>query len=304
MEQHDSQDRLFAPEIVLDQAKERAFAQVYAAALAADPPVVDYRLPYPKYEFLEYLVTQEPVLLHGSNDMAIRTFQPRRTSLDSNAHGSLAAIYATADSIWPIFFATLKRAGYKGSLRNGVGWDHDPAGVRRKVYQFSLNQEMLGQFPWTQGVIYVLPRATFVQLQDDAGDLTAEWAGNTAVEPLAMVPVGPEDFPFLDQVRGHDDTSILRLSDLTETLFKGCDSARELSDGYVLGYRDSATWIPFLNEFVELWQTVYQWATVDIRQDTQHGPVWLAIQGSTNILAVLKHHHGEEIPADAMNAEL
>ncbi len=32
-----------------------------------------------------------------------------------------------------------------------------------------------------------------------------EWASLTAVQPYAKVTVLPHDFPFLEQVRGHDE---------------------------------------------------------------------------------------------------
>ncbi len=36
-----------------------------------------------------------------------------------------------------------------------------------------------------------------------------QWASLQAVTPLARIAVAPEDFPFLAEIRGHDDAHIL-----------------------------------------------------------------------------------------------
>lgn len=36
-----------------------------------------------------------------------------------------------------------------------------------------------------------------------------QWASLEAVTPLARIAVAPEDFPFLAEIRGHDDAYIL-----------------------------------------------------------------------------------------------
>jgi hypothetical protein len=36
-----------------------------------------------------------------------------------------------------------------------------------------------------------------------------QWASLVAVTPLARIAVAPQDFPLLDQIRGHDDAYVL-----------------------------------------------------------------------------------------------
>jgi hypothetical protein len=83
-------------------------------------------------------------------------------------------------------------------------------------YFFSITGEILAADPWRSGVIYILPREQFVQQEPYqlAGRLVHEphWASAAPVRPLARLRVTPEDFPFLDQVRGHDPALVDRLA--------------------------------------------------------------------------------------------
>ena len=36
----------------------------------------------------------------------------------------------------------------------------------------------------------------------------SHWFSAEALKPLARLRVGPEDFPFLEQIRGHDDEKL------------------------------------------------------------------------------------------------
>lgn len=238
------EDDLSAPVVALKDAQREAFETLYREAVApADGREIDYALPHPKWQFLQWLVEARDIILHGSNEMEIDDFKPDRRGFDANPHGNHRAIYATNDGIWPMFFAVLDKPNYQGSMRNGVWWAdangeevdfdalHLPEGAR-KWYWFSLNQDELPNRPWREGMIYILPRRTFEQLRVGSGRLVAEWASFEPVKPLAKLRVGPADFPFVDQVRGHDDTHILRTQTLLKTLIEGAVEIEESSDGY------------------------------------------------------------------------
>jgi hypothetical protein len=179
--------------------------------------------------------------------MLIDDFKPSRHGFDANPHGNHRAIYATNDGIWPMFFAVLDKLNYQGSMRNGVMWrdadnnevDFDarrlPDGAR-KQYLFSLNKDEIHKRPWREGMIYILPRRSFEQLRDREGLLIAEWASRDPVKPLAKIRVGPADFPFVDQVSGHDDTQIIRAQALMKTLIECAGEVDELSDGFRFSY--------------------------------------------------------------------
>jgi hypothetical protein len=237
-----------APDLVLSDEHRRAFEVLHReAVLPADGHEIDYALPHPKWQFLQWLVDEHDVILHGSNEMAIDDFRPSRHGFDANPHGNHRAIYATNDGIWPMFFAVLDKPNYQGSMRNGVMWadaddnevDFDarrlPEGAR-KWYLFSLNKDEIHKQPWREGMIYILPRGAFEQLRDLGGLLIAEWASREPVKPLAKLRVGPADFPYVDRVIGHDDTQIIRTQVLMKTLIECAREIDELSDGYRFSY--------------------------------------------------------------------
>jgi hypothetical protein len=293
---------LLAPEVALDDDKRQYFEHLYQTALASQSKLVEYTCVHPKHEFFYYLVTHHTVILHGSTNSAIDLFQPRRFSLDTNAHGSLPAVYATTDPIWPMYFAILDWRVYRGSSRNGVQLVQDTRGAIRKAYHFSLNHNMLPLRPWTNGVIYILPRMTFEQLRDDDGELTEEWASYAPVAPLARLPIIPDDFPFLNDIRGHDDSAILRLNDLLIELFQGCQQARTLSDGYALMYHDITAWWPHITEFVPLWCTIYPWTVLEVQLEANTGPMWLFLRGATTLQTVLERKYSQYLPHHVLTA--
>jgi hypothetical protein len=70
-------------------------------------------------------------------------------------------------------------------------------------------------------MMYLLPRLTFIdQPPMTFGDLEvqiAQLARLSPVEPLARLPVSPLDFPFLGQVRGHDDQRLAEYANALQT---------------------------------------------------------------------------------------
>src|SRR4051794_28104305 len=66
-----------APPLRLDAGKVRAFEELYQTMMDSAPgEILDYRLPYPKHEFLRYLVARKHLLIHGSNHPAIVALAP------------------------------------------------------------------------------------------------------------------------------------------------------------------------------------------------------------------------------------
>ena len=66
--------------------------------------------------------------------------------------------------------------------------------------------------PWRPGVVYLLPGASFKpQAPLSREGMTvhiAQAQSPTTVAPLARLAIQPDDFPFLAQIRGHDDSVI------------------------------------------------------------------------------------------------
>jgi hypothetical protein len=203
------------PAFDLTPEKQSAFDSLHGATPAGG--IVDYRLPYPKWQYLSYLCDTKELVLHGSQLPDVGVVEPRQAS-DRRAFSSQRAIYATTDGIWVIYFAILDRRKYRemtlfnSCLRVRVSAERftDP------LYFFSITNSILLLKPWCEGTVYILPRQSFVQeapQQAQGTDVVfPHWISESPVCPVARLQVGPQDFPFLAQIHGHDDEKLVRLS--------------------------------------------------------------------------------------------
>ena len=211
------------PALQLDRTTQAAFDRLLTTALAqGNVPLLDYTLSAPKWQFLCYLAEHHAIALHGSGNPNITQFAPRQP-VDLTSFGSQHAVYAADDGIWALFFAIVDRQRYPMSLLNAcVRIANTPTHLSDPLYVFSVSQTALPRQPWRDGVVYLLPRTTFIAqppIQFDSVVIhSAQLASLAPVTPLARVAVTPEDFPFLAQIRGHDDA---RLSDYAAAMETG-----------------------------------------------------------------------------------
>jgi hypothetical protein len=94
------------------------------------------------------------------------------------------------------------------------------------------------------------------------GSIAQEWARPVPVRPLARLWVGPADFPLLDRVRSHEDSLVLRVSDLKDSLFAESSGGEPLDDGYELRFELREGLLSELAEFAELQRAFYSWLDV------------------------------------------
>ncbi len=192
-------------------------ALYYEQVAAGTSELITYTLEAPKWQFLCYLTDTKDVLLHGSVQEDITEFELRQ-AVDAYAFGNQKAIYAASDGIWPLYFAIINMRRHRNISRlNACSRLLDQKGkVGEAHYFFSLNREVLEAEPWCPGTIYVLPKATFVQepVQTKRGTeyQSAQRASLVSVKPLAKLSVEPKDFPFLEQMRGHDTAMVSKLA--------------------------------------------------------------------------------------------
>jgi len=190
-----------------------SFEELFAEqVLAADGESIDYPLPTPKWQFLNYLCESKEIVVHGSGNSAINEFEPRQSN-DAVEFGNQQAVYAASDGIWASYYAILDRDRYVRSLVNTCQRIVDPDGEKKSYYYFSINEDALPHNPWRTGTIYILPRRTFERESAPEGRESAQWRSFSAVKPLAKISVRPEDFPFLGQIRGHDMPTVMRRSE-------------------------------------------------------------------------------------------
>jgi hypothetical protein len=178
------------------------------------------------------------VIFHGSPKPDIEVFRPVRSSVEIMNHagtGNLAAVYGTSFGLWAMWFAVLDRSRLQGSIRNGVARWTDRDGRALDVYHFSVHHEHLGDDIWHSGTLYLLPRRTFrPNALLPGGPPTGEWASPEKVAPLKRLAVDPDDFPFLEQVGGHDDAELIRAGELSDVVLDHVRSARRVPGGLEL----------------------------------------------------------------------
>jgi len=203
------------PAFDMDSEKQAAFEQLFQSTQPGD--FIDYHLPYPKWQYLSYLCETKELVLHGSQNLDIDEIEPRQ-AIDIKAFSNQRAIYATTDGIWVIYFAIIDRRKYPGmSLFNSCWRARFSADqLSDPFYFFSITQSVLLQKPWCEGVIYILPRLYFEQeaTQQVQGleIVFPHWISSLSAKPIAKVCVGAQDFPFLDQIHGHNDEKLVQLA--------------------------------------------------------------------------------------------
>ncbi len=192
-----------------DEEAQAAFDALLDTTLAGgDCPTIRYTLPWAKWRFLCHVADHRDIALHGSGNGDIALFEPRQSN-DLNDFGNRNAIYAASDGLWPMFFAIVDRERVDSVSNACVRLVDETGGVHGPYYVFSISRSALASQPWRTGWVYLLPRQTFSAQPSLAfGSFEvqiAQLAGDVPVEPLAKLMITPEDFPFLAQIRGHDD---------------------------------------------------------------------------------------------------
>lgn len=201
---------LVRPRVELDEATGRAFDRLIEVASAASGcTTIEYNLAAPKWLFLCYAAERHDLVLHGSGNPEIGEFEPRQSN-DLREFGNQKAVYAASDGVWAMFFAIADRDRYAMSVTNACVDLVEESGARQgPYYVFSVSRWALPSQPWRTGTVYLLPRATFVPQEPMPFGTSevhfAQLASAVSVAPLAKLTVGPEDFPFLGAIRGHED---------------------------------------------------------------------------------------------------
>ena len=220
---------LTRPSVNVDEGIQNAFDELLHTTLSTDGcPTIEYTLPWPKWQFLCHLSDHHDIALHGSGNPQIHLFEPRQSN-DLNEFGNQKAIYAASDGLWAMFFAIVDRERV-GSVTNACVRLTDEAGtLHGPYYVFSVSQSALPAQPWRTGTAYLLPRSTFTLQPPMAFGPSqvhiAQLASFVPVQPLAKLTITPADFPFLAQIRGHDDQ---RLQEYATALQTGAPWPKEL----------------------------------------------------------------------------
>lgn len=212
---------LTRPGAAFDEGIKSAYDDLLHATLGMDGcPAIQYTLPQPKWQFLCHIADHHDIALHGSGDPDIALFEPRQAN-DLNDFGNQKAIYAASDGLWAMFFAIVDR-GRVMSITNACIRLADEAGaIHGPYYVFSVSHSALPNQPWRNGWVYLLPRSPFAEqppIPFGSNQVhIAQLASPEPVRPLAKLMVTPDDFPFLMQIRGHDDQRLQEYATALQT---------------------------------------------------------------------------------------
>jgi hypothetical protein len=192
----------------LDPARRAAFEGLWRATLAQGGeriPLVEYDLPYPKIEFLHYLCDECGLVTHGSILTSLEVLEPVRLTKDISEFGNRQQIFASPDAAWAAWFAIVDKSRISqtsnGCIRVSTlrGWT--------KLYFFYLprNVQAPEVQPFTTGMIHITRAEDFPSHRPlpgfgRLGIEIEEWGSEQPVVPLAKLPFGKADFPYLDRV--------------------------------------------------------------------------------------------------------
>lgn len=217
---------LSRPSMNFDESTRNAFDELLNTTLRmGECPTIHFDLPLPKWQFLCYLADQHEIALHGSGNADIALFEPRQP-IDLTEFGNQKAVYAASDGLWPMFFAIVDRdrvdSGRVNSVANACICLADASGsLHGPYYVFSISQSALPHQPWRTGTVYLLPRRSFIaQPPVSVGTNEvhiAQLVSFVPVQPIAKLTVTAADFPFLRQIRGHDDQRLQEYATAMQT---------------------------------------------------------------------------------------
>jgi len=204
-----------------DERAQVAFDELLDSTLRVGGcPTIEFTLPWSKWQFLCYLADHHDIALHGSGNPSIALFEPRQSN-DLGEFGNQKAVYAASDGIWAMFFAIVDRERVTSVTNACVRLEDETGTYHGPYYVFSVSQSALPSQPWRTGAVYLLPRRTFiVQPPIPFGPNEvhiAQLASFEPVQPLAKLMVTPDDFPFLKQIRGHDDERLQEYATALQT---------------------------------------------------------------------------------------
>lgn len=269
-----------APVLTLNSQKIEAFEYLFLEARRLGPATcIDYNIPYPRHEFLRYLVDQKQVLLHGSNFPDLKVLLPMRFTTDARAAMNGQSIFATADGILPLFFAILNRDNYVGSMSIGAYRLSDATGLATTHYFFSINKEMLKLWPFRRGTIYLLPKDTFKPAADGQGVILEEWISQEPVQVLASLSISPEDFPLLDKIWGHNESEVAWLRDTIRICLGAVEERNELQNGYCFRFPGGDEWATRLAELCRQQQKFCPILDFELMPGSNNGPIYLKATG-------------------------
>jgi hypothetical protein len=182
-----------------------AFDRLFASTLArGHNSLIEYHLPFPKGNFLNYICDWRGYVAHGSPLQDLTSLQLVRLTQDSSEFGNRRQIFCFPDGTWALWFPILDKSKIQVTENGCVRLGHGPG--RIKFYHFDLPAENKSDPPFTDGMVYIANASDFPEhrpypVLDWFDAEIEEWGSSGPVIPLAKLHVTPLDFPYLDKVQ-------------------------------------------------------------------------------------------------------
>lgn len=177
---------------------EQAFKSLYQKIIDSEEVFVIENIEgLSKVDFLKYLSETGKFLFHGTNSGDIKELEPRQANCRSKKFGNLKGVYATQDSVLPIFHSIFNKKYFRGVYSSGLEFSDNEID---KGYVFKVDGEFEDKKQWTDGCVYILDKTKFEQGTDDDGKPIDEFVSREPIKPSAKMFVSPEDFPYLNEV--------------------------------------------------------------------------------------------------------
>jgi hypothetical protein len=278
-----------------DAETERRYEALLAEVLGSGGGVVRPPAGVALGPWVRWLSDRDAVLFHGSDNGGLDALYPRRTSYeidDQAQRGNRAAVYATDDGWWALWFSVIDRDRVCGSIRSGVEIFDGPQGQRLPVYRFSVDYRTLPA-PLRDGWLYVLARDTFDQLPVvPGGPPSHEWCSPQTVVPLARLPVRASDFPFHDRISGHDDGELFRLGELNALVRERVTGGSRTLNGVALRMRWDDMLAAASAEYLDLAHRFLPEIVRSFHHDDD-GVVWLRASADGPLGEMLQNHFAD-----------
>ncbi len=159
--------------------------------------IISEENPFSKYRFLQYVASKEKFVFHGSNNVEIDIFEPRKQTL---FNGNLTeAVFASSNPLWATFYAVFDRSKLVGNFRNGCLVYND-----KKYHYYSLNKATQENDPWRSEKIYIFLKDKFTSA-DNRKIHFDEWVCHDFVKPVSTLEISADDFYYINKVATHSN---------------------------------------------------------------------------------------------------
>jgi hypothetical protein len=121
------------------------------------------------------------------------------------------------------------------------------------------------------------------------GGESNEWVSEIPLKPIARLTIEPEDFPFLHQIGGHDDSELIRFYEGRDEVLTAVTHATFSPETIHMQLAYTPEWGIQWLEYISLAQKYLPAATFTLRFQPG-GEVWYDLSGPPAVLQVLKDH--------------